>query len=257
MATLSGFAEKGDDLLDKSLAINITNTATTIDGAEAKGLSVYVETSSKTLSKEWKKYLKDRYDLKLKKSGDVLKGADAHLTDIWAKNATTVYVKVVPQGSGANLEVYVDLGGAFLTGSEHVEAEAKLKEHLTSFAKSHYTERLSKILKKQSKAQKKENKALAKLNKKRGKQEKAIIKANKKVQKANKTVDKANKRIKKAEAEIEKMKGEIAENEDLARTTEEEKKVTESEISQQQIEVGRQNESVKKVLEKIDGVKKL
>ena len=255
---LASFAGGGDDgLLNKSLSVSIQSASASIDGLAAKGLSVYIEASEKEVTKAWKKFLSDRYNLKLKKSSGYLKGEEAFMTDIWSANKTTVYCKVNGSGTGSNLEVFVNLGGTYLTGSEHTTSEDKLKGHLRSFAKSLYTEKLAKVLKKKSKSQKKANKALDKLSKKRNKQEKAIVKANKNVQKANRNIDKAKQRIAKAEAEMEKLKGAITKEEEVAKTTEEQKVITEGEIEVQQKAVGEQNKAVQQVLDKMEEVKKL
>jgi hypothetical protein len=258
LVPLASFAGGDDDeLLNKSLILNIGGASSAIEGSAVDGLSLYIEASEKEVAKAWKSFLSDRYHLKLKKSGGWLKGEEAFLTDIWTANNTTVHCKVNGSGSGAILEVFVDLGGTFLTGSAHSAANDQLKSQMKSFARSLYTEKLGKVLKKKSKSQKKANKELGKLSKKRNKQEKAIVKANRNVQKANRSIDKAQQRIAKAEAGMEKMKGEITKEEEVAKTTAEQKLITEGEIEVQQKTVGEQNKAVKLVLDKMEEVKKL
>lgn len=92
------------------------------------------DTESNFVEKLWKKYLKT-YGVKTKKSrGGEIFSDDAEVVAIGGANTIDIYAKSEEQGTGSELSMWIDLGGAFLASETHQDRYLEGEKFLMRFA---------------------------------------------------------------------------------------------------------------------------
>ena len=92
--------------------------------------------SAKLVSEVWKDYMKDFYDAKPKwdrKSGEWFCD-NAEITAIGRGNTIDIYASAEEKGNDVLANVWIDLGGAFLSSREHPEQYMEAEKVLMRFA---------------------------------------------------------------------------------------------------------------------------
>lgn len=92
------------------------------------------DTKPDFVGKLWKKYLKT-YGAKTKKSkGGEIFSDDADIVALGGANTIDIYAKSESRGDGAELSMWIDLGGAFLASETHQDRYLEGEKFLMRFA---------------------------------------------------------------------------------------------------------------------------
>ena len=158
----------------------------------------------KDVEKLWKKQMKDmKANVSSKKNE--MKGDDARVKSM-GENTFDIYSTVSEVENGAEISIAFDLGGAFLSSSEHGEKAKYMKSIVYDFAVSSTKEGIRGILKKEEKTQSELEKQHSDLVKQKDKLENDIKDWEKSIEKAKNDIkdNLANQEDKKAEIELQK-----------------------------------------------------
>lgn len=105
----------------------------------------------KDVEKLWKKEMKDmKANISSKKNE--MKGDDARLKSM-GENTFDIYSKALKNDKGVEISIAFDLGGAFLSSSQHSEQAKEMKKIIYDFAVNGTKEGIIGILKKEQKKQ--------------------------------------------------------------------------------------------------------
>ncbi len=167
--------------------IKVKEESENLGGGSNPALSVVVyETDENTVEKEWKSLMK-KYDAKVSNSGGEIFADNALVRDIGA-NTVDVYAKVKKEENGTRLVIAVNLGGAFMSPSQHSKETKVFEKMLEDFARNLAKESVAAQLKLAQKEQEKMEK----------KQER-LVKDNENL---HNDIEKYKEKIKKAEDDI-------------------------------------------------------
>lgn len=143
--------------------ITIKNSTVNHNGGERPCLVVNIDPEPKPLKKEWKSFLKDNYDFKIKGIGfltnkDLLSRKDVVIEEISSKRLD-FYTKIVEDEIGSEMKVFASFGYDIYINKEEMKEEYEvMKKMLNDFLKSY----LPKYYKSEVKASKKKVKKLSK-----------------------------------------------------------------------------------------------
>ncbi|MBK8653308.1 MAG: hypothetical protein IPN20_05340 [Haliscomenobacter sp.] len=146
--------------------------------------------SAKEVEKLWIDFLKSnniRKPEKDRKTGEIF-GDNASLPSLSA-NTIDVYATVTERGAGAEVAVWFDLGGAFLSSNDHADKIPALQSWLDGFLRNTRIRRVELELEGQESFLKELNKEFTKLQKEQENLEKTILDAEKKIQEAKKDLE--------------------------------------------------------------------
>ncbi len=122
--------------------IQVTETVTTINDSEKPGLQIPIYSGDLLIiGKNWKKYLRSELRRRTQylsgPSGDYYFTDDAYVPRLSA-NTIDLYAEMVPfeDGEGLFLNVFFDLGGAFLSQTSHPDMYIEAATMLEDFAVS-------------------------------------------------------------------------------------------------------------------------
>lgn len=114
--------------------IKVQNETENLGGGSHPAFTVIVyETDEKTVEKEWKSLMKD-YKAKVSSTGDGLFADNALIKDI-GTNTLDIYSKIKKDENGTKLFVAVDMGGAFMSPSQHSSASRVIEKIMETFAR--------------------------------------------------------------------------------------------------------------------------
>lgn len=173
-------------------------------------------TETKEVEKAWDKFI-DEYKGKTKKdkkSGEIF--TDNATIKSWGNNTVDIYAKVTPSSAakgalGNKLDVWFDLGGAYLSSSTHQDKYKYAEKMLQDFALSVSRTMIEEELKEQQKNLKKEEKTLTDLEKDKAGLEKDIESYKEKIKKAESDIEANIAKQKEQAAAIEKQKAVVSE----------------------------------------------
>ncbi len=178
-------------------------------------------TEKKTIQKAWEKYIK-KFDGKTKlnkKTGEIFSN-DSELENMSA-NTVDVYATVNQKGTGTELTVWFDLGGAYLSSEAHSDKVAVAETLINDFALSVSRAAIEEELKEEEKNLKKVNKDLDILKKDKKNFEDEIEKCKKKIAEAEQGIEENIKaqsdkedEIKEQEKVVEKVKEKLSKIDD-------------------------------------------
>ncbi|NBC08206.1 MAG: hypothetical protein GVY26_13515 [Bacteroidetes bacterium] len=166
--------------------------------------------SQDLVSDFWKQYMKDFYREKPKwqRRDDEWLSDDADLSALGAGNTVDVYAKTEEQGENVEIQLWVDLGGAFLNSREHPARYTEAEKLLLRFALEVAREKMRLDIEAQEDLLKDMNRDLERLASKK--------------ERAEREIERAKETIRQAEADIEQnlqeqadMQAKIAEQEKL------------------------------------------
>lgn len=115
--------------------IKVKNENENLGGGSHPTFTVIVyETDEKTVEKEWKSLMKD-YKAKVSSSGDGLLADNALIKDI-GTNTLDIYSKTKKEENGTKLYVAIDMGGTFMSPSQHASASRTIEKIMENFARN-------------------------------------------------------------------------------------------------------------------------
>ena len=162
------------------------------------------ELSSKEVEKLWKKEMKDmKANVSTKKNE--MKGDDARVKSM-GENTFDIYAKTKQQDNGVEIAIAFDLGGAFLSSSQHADKAKEMRRRVYSFAVSATKQGIRGILKQEQKKQAELEKQQADLVKEKEKLEKNIEDWKKSIEKAKNDIQTNLKNQDKKKVEVEEQK---------------------------------------------------
>jgi molecular chaperone DnaK (HSP70) len=165
---------------------------------------VVYECSVKDIEKHWKKEMKDmKANVSSKKNE--MKGDDARVKDM-GENTFDIYAITKETDNGIELSVAYDLGGAFLSSSQHSDQSKVIKEIMYNFAVKSTKEGIRGILKKEEGVQQHLEKEHENLVKSKEKLEKDIENWEKDIEKAKKDIEQNKKDQESKNKEIDDQK---------------------------------------------------
>lgn len=114
-------------------SIDVKEDKEKISGSYKNVLSVMIyEADESSILKSWKRLMKDA-DAKVKNSGNEVFADDAKLNDI-SNNTVDVYASVKNEDKGFRFSAAFDLGGSFLSESQHSSGFKIAKKMIYNFA---------------------------------------------------------------------------------------------------------------------------
>jgi len=146
--------------------------------------------SEKVVSDIWKKFLKDFYDTKTKwdrKTKEFLND-DADIAALGNGNSVDIYAVTEGKGDQVLLVMWVDLGGAYLSSSEHEDRYEEAERILMRFALEAAREKIKMDIKAEEKNLKKMEGDLDKMKNQKERFEKTIEKAQETIRKAEEDI---------------------------------------------------------------------
>ncbi len=165
------------------------------------------ESDVKTVTKQWKKFLKDHKG-KVKAKDEIF-GDDLKIKAL-SGNTCDVYSKIVDKGSKViEIRVGVDLGGAFLSQSAHPDKYPVFEGLLKNFAVEATKGGVLLQKKEQEKILSKKQKELKKLGSDKERLEKEIENYKKNIKKNEEEIEKKKEEIENKKKEIEEQKQEV------------------------------------------------
>ncbi|MBK6950364.1 MAG: hypothetical protein IPH16_21855 [Haliscomenobacter sp.] len=179
------------------LALGWASVQTPMEGKRVMSLgtnnsfSIQVDSlNAKEVEKLWMDFLKSnniRKPEKDRKTGEIF-GDNASLPSLSA-NTIDVYATVNERGAGAEVAVWFDLGGAYLSSYDHADKIPALQSWLDGFLRNTRIRKVEIELEGQETVLKDLNKEFAKLQKEQENLEKTILDAEKKIQEAKKDLE--------------------------------------------------------------------
>ncbi len=145
---------------------------------------------AKEVEKLWLDFLKEnniRKPEKDRKTGEIF-GDNASLPALSA-NTVDVYSTVNERGTGAEVVVWFDLGGAYLSSYDHADKIPSLQSWMDGFLRNTRIRKVEIELEGQESVLKELNKEFSKLQKEQENLEKTILDAEKKIQEAKKDLE--------------------------------------------------------------------
>jgi len=118
--------------------VKATDATIDYDDAERPCIQVNLDPETKTLKKAWKKYLKDKYDFKLKGIGflsnkDLLSAEEIHFGSLTSKQID-FYTHISEDENGSEMKVFVRFGyDIYLNEKDYPTEYAKLNNILEGF----------------------------------------------------------------------------------------------------------------------------
>ena len=177
---------------------------------------VIYETDENTVEKAWRNFMK-KYDAKVSNSGGEIFADNALIKDI-STNTMDIYAKTKKEDNGTKLIVAINMGGAFMSPSQHGTATNKMEKMLEDFARNLAKESIAD-------QQKLAEKELEKLTRK----QEHLVKDNEGL---HNDIEKYKDKIQKAQDDIKKAEDDITKNlkdqEEAKKAMEVQKKVVET-----------------------------
>lgn len=198
-------------------AQSITPTKSTIQHKEGMRpcILVYLEPNTKSLKKEWVKFLKKEYDLKLKGAGffsnrDLL-SAEQVMVERWSTKQMDFYTHIVEDEKGSEMKVFISYGYDIYVSEEDYPSEFKsMNDMLIDFLKSYLPPYYSEKMKVATKD---------------------VSALNNEIISLKKDIEKNNREIEEHEQEVTQLKSEITKNKEKLQSAEIQLKETEAKMT--------------------------
>ena len=146
------------------------------------------KTTKKDVEKKWEKYISDyKGKTKLDKKSGIIFSDNAEIEGM-SDNTIDVYAQVVASGADTELVVWYNLGGAYLSSSEHPEGYGKANAMLVEFAGQVSTAAVEELLAEEEDKLKKLQKEKEDLEKEKKGLESDIKKYEEKIAEAKKSI---------------------------------------------------------------------
>ena len=156
------------------------------DGNYNAFVATIYESDKKEVEKLWKKQIKDMHANVSSQKGE-MKGDDAKMKSM-GENTFDIYSLVTEKEKSIELAVAIDLGGAFLSSSQHSDKAKIISNLVSDFAIKTTKDGIGRIIKKEKKVQEELNKELSDLESKKIKLEKNIENWEKDIEQAKKDI---------------------------------------------------------------------
>lgn len=185
-----------------SQEIIVTETRTDIADGNKNALEVTIyKSDKKTIEKQWKRLMKD-YDADVNSKKEIF--ADNALVKKISENTIDIYAKV-EEGKDDEIVLYVafDLGGAFLSSSQHSSQFNEAKELVIEFAKTETENGFNKLIEEEEKALKGLESKLDRMNSDKEHLEKEIEDYKERIEKNTDEINKITKDLDEKTKEID------------------------------------------------------
>ena len=166
--------------------------------------------SQELVSDHWKQYMKDFYREKPKwqRRDDEWLSDDADVSVLGAGNTVDIYAKTREREDNVEIQMWVDLGGAFLNSREHPDRYTEAEKLLLRFALEVAKEKMRLDIEEQEDLLKDMNQDLSRLSSQKKRSEREI-------KRAKETIQKAEADIEQNLQEQEEMQAKITQQEEL------------------------------------------
>ena len=166
--------------------------------------------SQELVSDHWKQYMKDFYREKPKwqRRDDEWLSDDADISVLGAGNTVDIYAKTREREDNVEIQMWVDLGGAFLNSREHPDRYTEAEKLLLRFALEVAKEKMRLDIEEQEDLLKDMNQDLSRLSSQKKRSEREI-------KRAKETIQKAEADIEQNLQEQEEMQAKITQQEEL------------------------------------------
>ena len=166
--------------------------------------------SQELVSDHWKQYMKDFYREKPKwqRRDDEWLSDDADISALGAGNTVDIYAKTREREDNVEIQMWVDLGGAFLNAREHPDRYTEAEKLLLRFALEVAKEKMRLDIEEQEDLLKDMNRDLRRLSSQKKRSEREI-------KRAKETIQKAEADIEQNLQEQEEMQAKITQQEEL------------------------------------------
>ena len=185
--------------------INVSEKSENLGGANHNAFSVMIYgLDAKEVEKAWKKVMK-KMGASVQSKKEMF-GDDANTSEM-GENNFDLYAKAIESDKGVELCVSIDLGGAFLSSSQHSSQAKYIKDLMYKFAVEETKEGVQGIIKAEEKIQDGLEKQQKDLEKGKEKLERDIEAYKKAIEDAKKAIEQAKKDIEQnGKDQIEKQK---------------------------------------------------
>ncbi|MFC0878160.1 hypothetical protein ACE01N_16300 [Saccharicrinis sp. FJH2] len=191
----------------------VFTTTLEYDGNPNPAFQVIFEGDRKDLEDAWEDFLKDNYDVKLKRSGSIRVAPDIHLPDITNK-MVTLYSLVNSKAPDAGLIVAISVNRyEYLSKKEYPEESEKIEIFIKRFVKFYQLRIVEDEMEKIQDVHDDVQSDLEKAMKNKADVDKDIVKMQGDILKAKSDVSKNEKKILELEAENKELQSEITESE--------------------------------------------
>jgi len=191
----------------------VFTTTLEYDGNPNPAFQVIFEGDRKDLENAWQDFLKENYDVKLKRSGSIRIAPDIHLPDITNK-MVTLYSMVNPKAPDAGLTVAVSVNRyEYLSKKEYPEESEKIEIFMKRFVKFYQLRVVEEEMKKIQDVRSGVESDLEKAMKAKADVDKDIVKDQGDILKAKSELSKNEKKILELEADNKKLQSGITESE--------------------------------------------
>jgi hypothetical protein len=192
---------------------NVFETTLEHDGNPNPAFQVIFEGDRKELEDAWQDFLKDNYDVRLKRSGSLRVAPDIHLPDITNK-MVTLYSMVNDKAPDAGLTVAVSVNRYdYLSKKEYPEESEKIEIFIKRFVKYYQLRVVEAEMEKIQDVHNDVQSDLEKAMKEKADVDKDIVKLQGDILKDKSDVSKNQKKILELEADNKKLQSEITESE--------------------------------------------
>ena len=241
------FAQSGEELLDRDLSLNAGTENVQWGEGQGFAFSAEVAGSSDKVLKEWKRFLRKKYGVSLKRKEGYFSADEAYVKTV-APEAMTVYTKVI--ATGGKTTIYwsaKDKEGRFVNGEMLASRAEGMRAVQSSFARTFYHKSLDKVFSKAARQQKQVNRTVRK-------EEKAVASQARIIDRNTTKINRNLKAIEKAQAKIEDMTEDNTKRESTNQEANTEKEVHEQALRTVREEAGQQDDFLKKIEAKLKEV---
>lgn len=191
---------------------NVFETTLEYDGNPNAAFRVIFQGDREDLEKSWSDFLKDNYDVRLKRSGKIRVAQNIHLSDVTNKMVSLVSL-VDEKAPDAGLTVAVSVNRyEYISSKSHQEESEKLKELMIRFVKFYQLRVVEAELETIQDVYDDVESDLEKAVKDKADVDKDIVKLEGDILKAKSDISKSEKKILELEAEVNELKSEITES---------------------------------------------
>lgn len=230
----------------------IGETSLEYDGNPNPAYIVSLEGTHSNLEKSWKNFMKEKYSIKLKKSGSLLIAPDANLADITTK-IVTIYSSVNEKSPSSGLILAISIGrDDFISSEKNPQEAEKVKALIKRFVKNYNLEMVNEELEDIQKTYDKMNSELSKVEKESSKMTEDVVDLERDIYEANADITKKKQEIHELEAEISELNTEITTSQNEIDELKRQKDNLQKDIDSQKETVASQKIKLDKIIAKKD-----
>ncbi len=189
-------------------SIEVKQTSTKFQKENRPAFTAYINANPDEVGKAWEQYVHDKCQCDFKKKKGVYSAVAIKLPEITVETIS-LFSTIEEDEKGARLDVFVDLGVAFMNTKNNPEESAKMEAMISHFVRGFYVGWYDEVLKDQRKLAEKTTKEYEKVLKEGEKLTKEISKNSETIQKSEADITKAEKEIVDLQAKMDELRGTI------------------------------------------------